>query len=99
MCSDPPDDLAGEFARLVAELGRERAKFGFNDLPDTTRVRPNPPLNVRLNWDLQAMAASVSLTTSNGGSLRLLTRAEVTDRVREGRTPWCCFRYGDNQVR
>jgi len=25
MCSDPSDDLAGEFARLVAELGRERA--------------------------------------------------------------------------
>ena len=24
-CSDPSDDLAGEFARLVAELGRERA--------------------------------------------------------------------------
>ena len=25
MCSDPPDDLASEFVRLVAELGRERA--------------------------------------------------------------------------
>jgi len=25
VCSDPPDDLASEFARLVAELGRERA--------------------------------------------------------------------------
>ena len=25
VCSDPSDDLAGEFARLVAELGRERA--------------------------------------------------------------------------
>ena len=25
VCSDPSDALAGEFARLVAELGRERA--------------------------------------------------------------------------